>query len=73
MVVGKHRHAWIVGRVSEEEAVEMVSEIFAKMFMRGGREENKEEEDFMPVGLDGNLILSFSLLNADPNDWVYDW
>ncbi|XP_020260957.1 GPI transamidase component PIG-S isoform X2 [Asparagus officinalis] len=73
VVVGKHRHAWIVGRVSEEAAVEMVSEIFAKMFMRGGREENKEEEDFMPVGLDGNLVLSLSLLNAGPNDWVYDW
>lgn len=72
MVVGKHRHAWIVGRVTEEEAVEMVGEIFGKVFMRSEREENGEEE-FMPVGLDGSVVLSFSLLNAEPSDWVYDW
>lgn len=73
VVVGKHRHAWIVGRVTEEEAVEMVGEIFGKVFMRSEREENGEEEEFMPVGLDGSVVLSFSLLNAEPSDWVYDW
>ncbi|PNY16750.1 GPI transamidase component pig-s-like protein [Trifolium pratense] len=27
----------------------------------------------MPVGADGRIVLSFSLLNADPRDWIYDW
>lgn len=72
VVVGKHRHAWIVGRVTAEEAVEMVGEIFGKVFMTGGREQDGEEE-FMPVGLDGSVVLSFSLLNAEPGDCVYDW
>lgn len=74
MVVGKHRHAWIVGRATAEEAVEMVGEIFGNVFMKGEREENWEEEgEFLPVGLDGSVVLSFSLLNSEPSDWVYDW
>lgn len=74
-MVGKHRHAWIVGRgLLEEETVKIIGEIFVKMFTRGGRQkEDAEEGEFMPVGLDGSIVLSFSLLNADPNDWVYDW
>ncbi|PKA47425.1 hypothetical protein AXF42_Ash020154 [Apostasia shenzhenica] len=28
--------------------------------------------EFVPVGLDGSVVLSFNLLNANPNDWVYD-
>ncbi|KAL0352422.1 UNVERIFIED_CONTAM: GPI transamidase component PIG-S [Sesamum calycinum] len=29
--------------------------------------------EFMPVGADGRIVLSFNLLNADPRDWTYDW
>ncbi|OAY84457.1 GPI transamidase component PIG-S [Ananas comosus] len=73
VVVGKHRHAWMVGRIDEEDAVSMIGKIFAKYFMNGGVENGGGKEEFMPVGSDGSVVLSFSLLNADPNDWVYDW
>ncbi|XP_019450086.1 PREDICTED: GPI transamidase component PIG-S [Lupinus angustifolius] len=72
-VVGKYRHAWIVGKVSEEEAVWRVAEIFAKVFVNGGNEGSSIRGEFMPVGADGRIVLSFSLLNANPQDWIYDW
>ncbi|CAL0302784.1 unnamed protein product [Lupinus luteus] len=72
-VVGKYRHAWIVGKVSEEEAVSRVAEIFAKVFVNGGNEGSSIRGEFMPVGADGRIVLSFSLLNANPQDWIYDW
>ncbi|MED6218207.1 hypothetical protein PIB30_024846 [Stylosanthes scabra] len=72
-VVGKYRHAWILGRVLEEEALLKVAEIFARVFMNGGSEANSIRTEFMPVGADGRIVLSFSLLNAEPHDWIYDW
>ncbi|KAL0361687.1 UNVERIFIED_CONTAM: hypothetical protein Sradi_3853200 [Sesamum radiatum] len=72
-VVGKYRHAWIVGRFSEEAAVKKVAEIFVKVFVNGGKEEGSISGEFMPVGADGRIVLSFNLLNADPRDWTYDW
>ncbi|XP_044500940.1 GPI transamidase component PIG-S [Mangifera indica] len=74
-VVGKYRHGWIVGRVDkgETEVVSKVAEMFVKVFVNGGREEGLIHEEFMPVGADGRIVLSFNLLNAEPNDWVYDW
>nr|GMD23753.1 GPI transamidase component PIG-S [Ipomoea batatas] len=72
-VVGKYRHAWIVGKLSEQEAVEKVVEIFVEVFVNGGKEEGSIHGEFMPVGADGRVVLSFNLLNADPRDWVYDW
>ncbi|XP_021907519.1 GPI transamidase component PIG-S [Carica papaya] len=75
-VVGKHRHAWVVGKGLEErkEAVAAwVAEIFTRFFVNGGREEGMIHGEFMPVGADGSIVLSFNLLNADPRDWVYDW
>lgn len=75
-VVGKYRHAWIVGSVEEEEESVLVSraaEIFVKMFVNGGTENGLIHGEFMPVGADGRIVLSFNLLNAEPNDWVYDW
>ncbi|KAL0440096.1 UNVERIFIED_CONTAM: GPI transamidase component PIG-S [Sesamum latifolium] len=72
-VVGKYRHAWIVGRVSEEAAVKKWAEIFVQVFVNGGKEEGSISGEFMPVGADGRIVLSFNLLNADPRDWTYDW
>ncbi|XP_057964840.1 uncharacterized protein LOC131155610 isoform X1 [Malania oleifera] len=73
-VVGKHRHGWIVGSVLEPVAmVSRVAETFVKVFVYGGREEEVMHGEFMPVGADGRVVLSFNLLNADPNDWTYDW
>ncbi|XP_066310525.1 uncharacterized protein [Miscanthus floridulus] len=76
IVVGKHRHAWVVGKADEVKAVSVIGKVFAKYFMNGGIEEGEAgigKGEFMPVGSDGNVVLSFSLLNADPSDWVYDW
>lgn len=72
-VVGKYRHAWVVGRVSEADAVSMVAEIFVKVFVNGGKEEGLIHGEFMPVGADGSIVLSFNLLNADPRNWIYEW
>lgn len=72
-VVGKYRHAWITGSVSEEEAVSRIAEIFVKFFINGGKEGGSIHGEFMPVGADGKIVLSFSLLNSDPRDWIYDW
>ncbi|KZV17691.1 GPI transamidase component PIG-S-like [Dorcoceras hygrometricum] len=73
MAIGKYRHAWIAGSVSEEEAVKKVAEIFVKVFANGGKEEGSISGEFMPVGEDGSIVLSFNLLNADPSNWIYDW
>ncbi|KAJ6710952.1 GPI TRANSAMIDASE COMPONENT PIG-S [Salix koriyanagi] len=74
VVVGKYRHAWIVGRDwGVEEVAERLAEIFVKVFVNGGREEGLIHGEFMPVGADGRIVLSFNLLNADPMDWTYDW
>ena len=72
-VVGKYRHGWVVGRVSEVEAAERVAEMFVKVFVNGGKEEGFIHGEFMPVGADGRIVLSFNLLNSNPHDWVYDW
>ncbi|KAL5220615.1 hypothetical protein ABZP36_025328 [Zizania latifolia] len=68
IVIGKHRRAWV--------SVSITGKIFVKYFMNGGIEEGEAgilKGKFMPVGSDGNVVLSFSLLNADSSDWVYDW
>ncbi|OMO86872.1 Phosphatidylinositol-glycan biosynthesis class S protein [Corchorus capsularis] len=74
-VVGKYRHAWML--VSAGDQVEMaavkVAEVLVKVFVNGGREEGSIRNEFMPVGPDGRIVLSFNLLNADPRDWVFDW
>ena len=75
-VVGKYRHAWIVGGVLEEgmnAMVARVAETFVKVFVNGGKEEGSIHGEFMPVGADGRIVLSFNLLNADPTDWIYGW
>ncbi|KAE8685319.1 cysteine-rich receptor-like protein kinase 10-like [Hibiscus syriacus] len=74
-VVGKHRHAWmVVGDGSEVEVAALkVAELLVKVFINGGREEGSIQNEFMPVGTNGKIVLSFNLLNADPRDWVYDW
>ncbi|XP_043704618.1 GPI transamidase component PIG-S [Telopea speciosissima] len=73
VVVGKHRHAWVLGKVEEIEAVSMITDIFVKFFINGGKKDGSIQPEFMPVGADGRVVLSFSLLNADPHDWIYDW
>ncbi|CBI18338.3 unnamed protein product, partial [Vitis vinifera] len=75
-VVGKYRHAWIIGGVLEEgmnAMVARVAETFVKVFVNGGKEEGSIHGEFMPVGADGRIVLSFNLLNADPTDWIYGW
>ncbi|KAF9604701.1 hypothetical protein IFM89_009137 [Coptis chinensis] len=71
VVVGKYRHAWVTGRVGEMNVVDNVASVFVKFFMKGGKEEGMAQGEFMPVGADGKVVLSFSLLNADPQDWIY--
>lgn len=77
-VVGKYRHAWIIGKFEEEDGevgllVSRIVEIFVKLFSNGGRDKGSIPAEFMPVGADGRIVLSFNLLNANPSDWVYDW
>ncbi|CAL1412057.1 unnamed protein product [Linum trigynum] len=73
-LVGKHRHGWISGRELDAEAmIGRMAEMFVKVFMNGAREDGAIHGEFMPVGADGRVVLSFSLLNANPDDWFYDW
>uniref|UniRef100_A0A2P2KZU8 Uncharacterized protein MANES_13G047900 n=2 Tax=Rhizophora mucronata TaxID=61149 RepID=A0A2P2KZU8_RHIMU len=75
-VVGKYRHAWFVvgkGSLVTEALLDRVAEVFVKVFVNGGREEGLLHGEFMPVGADGRIVLSFNLLNANPQDWIYDW
>ncbi|XLR00308.1 hypothetical protein HN51_055090, partial [Arachis hypogaea] len=52
-VVGKYRHAWVLGHILEDEAASRTAEIFARLFMSGGSEGNSIRSEFMPVGADG--------------------
>ncbi|XP_068651699.1 uncharacterized protein [Aristolochia californica] len=71
VVVGKYRHFWISGKVAEVNAISMATQVFVEVFMNGGLVKGKGE--FIPVGADGSVVLSFNLLHSDPNDWLYDW
>eukprot|EP01018_Ginkgo_biloba_P014014 Gb_40209 [translate_table: standard] len=81
-VMGKHRHAWIVGEFSDGSVVPLIGEVVVKHFMNGGSVVSKrglgfvtaeEKGEAMPLAADGSATLSFSLLNAEPADWIYDW
>ncbi|XP_057841094.2 uncharacterized protein LOC131050824 isoform X2 [Cryptomeria japonica] len=71
-VIGKHRHAWIVGEVSEADAITLIGEIVGNYFVKGGSMDENEGVS-MPLAADGSATLSFSLLNANPADWIYQW
>ena len=81
IVVGKYRHAWMTGFDStvfsfEEEVASSIAEVAVTYFRNGGQStktgvDNRVES--MPLSADGEAILSFSLLNADPGDWIFDW
>ncbi|XP_078167343.1 uncharacterized protein LOC144562079 [Carex rostrata] len=71
VVVGKHRHAWmVVNKLDDSASVgSIIGSVFGDYFMRRG----VGKGEYVPVGSDGNVVLSFSLLNSDPSGWVYDW
>lgn len=71
VVVGQYRHFWVSGMSEVADAIPVVSRAFMEVFVTGGIKKDKAE--FMPVGADGNIVLSFNLLHSNPNDWVYDW
>lgn len=82
-VVGKHRHAWMTGvdlslPGFEDGVASRIAEVAMTYFRNGGRasKAGRAEEDqvaSMPLSADGEAILSFSLLNANPEDWIFDW
>lgn len=81
-VIGKHRHAWIQGVFSESVVVPLIGDVVVKYFMGGGIAVSGRGQGFgttdekgeaMPLAADGTATLSFSLLNAEPADWIYDW
>jgi len=60
----------------------LVGEIVVKYFMGGGLAISGRGQGFgtadekgeaMPLAVDGTATLSFSLLNAEPADWIYHW
>uniref|UniRef100_A0A7I4AHX5 GPI transamidase component PIG-S n=1 Tax=Physcomitrium patens TaxID=3218 RepID=A0A7I4AHX5_PHYPA len=82
-VVGKHRHAWMTGADLsvpdfEDGIASRIAEVAVIYFRNGGRvsKAGRAEDDqvpSMPLSADGEAILSFTLLNANPEDWIYDW
>lgn len=73
MVVGKYRYGWIIGKVLGEDVVERIVEMFVNVFINGGKVEGLIYGEFMFVGVDGRVVLFFSLLNVDFYDWIYNW
>lgn len=80
-VIGKHRHAWVHG-VFTDSVVPLIGEVVVKYFIGGGivvsgRGQGfgttNEKGEAMPLAADGTATLSFSLLNAEPADWIHDW
>eukprot|EP00897_Mesotaenium_endlicherianum_P006640 jgi/Mesen1/6003/ME000306S05268 len=85
-VIGQFRHAWIRAEslataYLQTSVAPLVAEVVVAHFHRGGggggslgTRSAEEEEEGMPLGADGAAILSFSLLNAQPQeDWLFDW
>lgn len=82
-VVGKYRHAWMIGPELGilsfgRDAASDIADLAVMYFSHGGRLSGKDvvvedKEESMPLSADGKAILSFSLLNAEPSDWIFDW
>ena len=82
-VIGKYRHAWIMGTRQEnlvgDEEIALMSDVAVRFFMNGGSYQHQnrvtieEKGASIPLAADGRAILSFSLLNAQPKDWIFDW
>ncbi|KAL2632934.1 hypothetical protein R1flu_004413 [Riccia fluitans] len=76
-VVGKYRHAWIKCDLDfshfQAEVVPRIEEV-ARTFLSGSRSASgRSKARNLPLSADGKAILSFSLLNAEPEDWIFDW
>lgn len=82
-VIGKYRHAWYLRSTEDslitDEEISLMSNIVVSFFMNGGLYDDssempmEESDETLPLAADGKAILSFSLLNAEPSDWIYDW
>lgn len=76
-VVGKYRHAWMTGVdfAALDGISSRIADVAVTYFRNGGRGRAVEEDQVasMPLSADGEAILSFSLLNANPEDWIFDW
>ncbi|KAI5062907.1 hypothetical protein GOP47_0021454 [Adiantum capillus-veneris] len=82
-VIGKYRHSWFLtcreNTFITHEEISLMSNIVVKFFMNGGIDFNsneismEERGETLPLAADGKAILSFSLLNAEPRDWLFDW
>ena len=51
----------------------MVAEIIPRVFVNDGSKGNSICNEFIPIGDDGKIVLSFSFLNVESQDWIYDW
>lgn len=82
-VIGKYRHAWFVANREDniigDKELAVMSDIAVRFFMNGGSYQHQsrmsieEKGEAMPLAADGKAILSFSLLNAEPKDWIFNW
>ncbi|GMH12795.1 hypothetical protein Nepgr_014636 [Nepenthes gracilis] len=46
-VVGKHRHGWILGKISVANAIKTIAKVFVKVFINGGKEEGSIHGEFL--------------------------
>eukprot|EP00250_Pteridium_aquilinum_P031218 c43255_g1_i1 orf=373-2223(-) len=82
-VIGKYRHAWFVATRQDtsitHKEMSLVSDIVVRFFMNGGDGyyskgmSMEEKGETLPLAADGKAIFSFSLLNAEPKDWIFNW
>lgn len=80
-VVGTHRHAFTLPTSLTqgsflETTLPLAARVVSQYFLQGGvagSPENATPGRDLPVSASGEAVLSFSLLNADPGQRVYDW
>ncbi|GMH20985.1 hypothetical protein Nepgr_022827 [Nepenthes gracilis] len=67
-MMGKHRHGWILGKISVVNAVKTIAEVFVKVFINGGKEEGFIHGEFLCdawCSASGNYIVLCNVISFD--------
>eukprot|EP00898_Chlorokybus_atmophyticus_P008769 jgi/Chlat1/8894/Chrsp92S08206 len=71
VVLGKHRRAWVCVSNFEPETLTRVVPVIAHLMENNFAARGTDVE--LPLSSNASAVLSFSLLNAGPSDWLYGW
>ncbi len=80
IVVGQHRHAWLVhdpsqlsGSALDDAAASAATLLLKRCFGLRSSAESISAAEGLPFSAAAHAVLSFTLLNADPTDGVVGW